>query len=362
MQDTPATDRTKRPAARLAECQAGPTVEECRVSKVRTNPNGLLLAPIPWTFLVCLLTCLRLTAMTPDEFVKFLAAPPTHGRAVVIIKTPQHGQGAAITNMLWQDYQFSWNGSDVLTVQREGDLLAESGAIDGVEWDHLRGHVTRYAGTNHNDLARRRSSLNGSYANLMALGVYYLVKGTARSDDRTLTAEIDMPQAYERFGSNPRLLGELSILPDGRVGSMKYIVQAEQYALLRFRIDYAYSGKWGTGFPSRIAVYELSAVNDEATREAARLLYEVEVLEWDVSSGRPRKGLDPSVLFPFAYQHVLSNNVLYDVGNGRTSRMGGEKPSRAKRLVVIFAILAASVPCGIYAWRATRNQNETHST
>lgn len=292
-------------------------------------------------------------AMTTDEFARFLAHPPPHGHAVVLKVTPLKNVQPGESNTLAQVFEYAWNGMDVFSILRENELTTESGVFTGIEWDHVAGHLTKYAGTNQNDSLRRRSALNGGFADLCSLGVWYLVKGTARWDGSLLDAEIDMPSVREKTGHNPRLLGELRTLADGTVSRLEYSVNVLGQSFQKYAINYRFGGSWGKSFPSYFAVYRYSSQGSGTESAAPELCFEAEIRQWDVSAAPAQKELDPGLVLGPLEVNILSNNILYNVSATRltpilTSTVGG------RRTVIILIMAAIALPLGWGLWRAAK--------
>jgi hypothetical protein len=298
------------------------------------------------------------SAMSPEEFTRFLNQPPVHGRALVVTRNPIFVEPNSGSNLVSQVHEYSWNGRDMLIVQRGDGFVVHRGTFKGVEWDHFRGTLTRYAGTNQNDIGRARSPLHESFATLMALGIYNFVPGSARWNGEVFYAEYDMAEARKRFGTNPVILGRFDLLPGGSVGRLEYSLYAGgEQSLVKFAIDYRYSGPWGTFFPSHIARYDADNFPEE-TNAPARwfLFYELEVRKLDLASVPDEQSMNPDVLFPNAVQVLVSNDVRFLVANPRTGPRHSSRFDSRKRLVVLMIFAALGLPMGLLMWHAAKKE------
>jgi hypothetical protein len=301
-------------------------------------------------------------AMTPDEFATFLNRPPTCGHARVLKITPvteeNVGRRSAthgITNRLIQACEYWWQYGDVLAVLIEGETRTESGLFHGMEWEHLADNLTKYAGTNRDDRYRRRSSPTAGYVNLMSLGIWFFVQGSARLDNGVLDGEIDMPEIRAKIGHNPRMRGRFERLPNGSVRRLEYAVRANEQDFLFYAVDYDYRGKWGVTFPSWFCVSQLRRRASETNAEPILVFYENEIHEWSTPntlSPRETQLFNPDVMFSNSMVHILSNDILYDIHHSKLIPITIKgPPSQRARSFVIVVLAALAVGFGWVAWR-----------
>jgi hypothetical protein len=314
-------------------------------------------------------------AMTPEEFARFLAAPPEHGYARITRITPIHEPERGMTNRLCTECEFSWSSTNFFSAVREPGLKRNAGMYEGREWDYQQEFYTEYVGTNRNDELRRNSMFTSGFSYLQALGIYYYVKGTASLKDGNLDAEVEIPGARERLGVVPRLRGKFTTLPNGTVSQLDYSVYVpgrESKDTLDYMIQYKFTGSWGPGFPSYIAVYLIEKSGPGSG--VPKLFYETEISEWNVGRVPNDKEINPALIFTNIDQHVLlSNDVAFEFQKGPRDNRGTMVPIIAdskerkaavkrtetrKRYVRRVIFLVALLPVTILAGLAIRKSSQ----